>query len=216
MDKKDVPYEREKMIQQQLIPRGIRDSAVLNAMRAVPREEFVPIEFKRDAYEDEPLPIEEGQTISQPYMVALMAEVLQLKPEDKVLEIGTGSGYAAAVLSKIVSHVYTIEFFPKLVSIAKSRYEKLGYSNIAVVHGDGCLGWLEKGPFQGISVTAGGAIPQALLEQLAIGGRLVMPVDFDDFFQELMLVTKKDKGNFTYEKLGPVRFVPLLGKTKSP
>ncbi|MBI3212158.1 MAG: protein-L-isoaspartate(D-aspartate) O-methyltransferase [Simkania negevensis] len=200
------------MVREQIEARGIRDPAVLAAMRAIPREEFVLPAHRSLAYIDRPLPIEENQTISQPYIVALMAEALQLKPEDHLLEIGTGSGYAAAVLSQIVSHVYTIEYFPKLAQSAAKRLQELGYSNIAVQQGDGSLGLPEHASYPAISVAAGGAIPPPLLEQLAVHGRLLMPVKQNDSFEELMRVTKQEKWDFTYEKLGAVCFVPLLGK----
>jgi len=211
MEKKEAARLREGMVQQQIEARGIQDPAVLSAMRTVPREEFVSLAFRSMAYADQPLPIEDSQTISQPYIVALMAEALELKPEDCVLEVGTGSGYAAAVLSRIVSHVYTIEYFPRLASLAEQRYKDLGYTNISVRQGDGSLGWPEHAPYQGISVAAGGAIiPPSLLQQLAIGGHLVMPVDRDTIYQELVRVTKRGEEDFIYEDLGAVRFVPLL------
>lgn len=212
MQKEEFVYLREKMVREQIEARGVRDPAVLAAMRAIPREEFVLPAHRSLAYIDRPLPIEEHQTISQPYIVALMAEALQLKPEDYLLEIGTGSGYAAAVLSQIVSHVYTIEYFPKLAQSAAKRLQELGYSNISVQQGDGSLGLPEHASYPAISVAAGGAIPAPLLEQLAVHGRLLMPVKENASFEELTRVTKQKTGDFTYERLGAVCFVPLLGK----
>lgn len=211
MEKEDYSDLREIMVKEQIEARGIQNPAVLAAMRAVPREEFVLPTFRSMAYTDQPLPIETDQTISQPYIVALMAEALDLHPKDTLLEIGTGSGYAAAVLSRIVAHVYTIEYFPKLASTAEQRLRALGYSNITVQQADGSLGWPEYAPYQKISVAAAAvSIPTLLLQQLAIGGRLVMPVERENFYQELTRVTKKEGDVFIEENLGAVRFVPLL------
>ncbi len=201
---------RDTMVDRQIEARGIDDPAVLKAMREIPREKFVLSSFQPLAYSDQPLPIEEGQTISQPYIVALMAANLHLTPEDTVLEVGTGSGYAAAVLSRIAKKVYTIEYFPKLATSAETRLRDLGYTNIEVKQGDGSHGWPEHAPYQAISVAAGGDIPEALLEQLAPGGRLIMPVDRDGLYQDLMLIIKRSDGTYTYTNLGAVRFVPLL------
>lgn len=210
MDKLEQTKNREKMIWDHLIARGIHNPAVLNAMQEVPREKFVLPSYQKFAYSDHPLPIEAGQTISQPYIVALMTSQLQLTPQDIVLEIGTGSGYAAAILSRIVKHVYTIEYFPQLASTAQKTLQELGYTNITVIQGDGTQGLPEHAPYQAISITAGGKIPSALIEQLAIGGRLIMPVEINDLFQELTLVIKSNDNRDIYAKVCTVQFVPLL------
>lgn len=203
---------RLQMIAQHLRPRGIRDRSVLAAMEIVPRERFVPPELADLAYADRPLPIEAGQTISQPYVVALMAEAAQIAASDKVLEIGTGSGYAAAVLSKIARRVYTIERHASLANSARERLARLGYTNVDVRAGDGTLGWPEQAPFDAIIVAAGGpAPPPALLQQLAIGGRLVMPVG-NETEQELVRYTRVAYDENRREALGPVTFVPLIGE----
>lgn len=213
MEKKELIYGKEKMIKQQMEERGIHNPSVLQAMKVVPREAFVPSFLESLAYEDTALPIEEGQTISQPYIVALMTESLKLQPEDRVLEVGTGCGYAAAVLSKVAAFVYTMEYFPELAKSAKRRFQELGYSNIFVLQGDGFLGWPENAPYAGISVAAASSfVPPPLLQQLTIGGHLVMPIEQEGSFQELMRVTRQGENDFSYESLGPVRFVPLLGQ----
>ncbi|MGE3761432.1 MAG: protein-L-isoaspartate(D-aspartate) O-methyltransferase [Kofleriaceae bacterium] len=200
------------MIANQLRSRGVQDRAVLAAMEIVPRERFVPPELATFAYADRPLPIEEGQTISQPYVVALMAEAARLAASDKVLEVGTGSGYAAAVLSKIAQRVFTIERIASLADSARERLARLGYANIEVRSGDGTLGWPEQAPFDAIIVAAAGpAAPPALLDQLAVGGRLVMPIG-DDARQELVRYTRVTQDETLREALGPVTFVPLIGK----
>src|SRR3979411_1291260 len=174
------PRERNRMVDVQIARRGVRDRDVLDAMRRVPREAFVESGFEEFAYEDAPLPIGEGQTISQPYIVALMIEAAELKPGDRVLEVGTGSGYAAAVVSQIAARVYAIERHAELVDAAKRRLEKLGYTNVELRVGDGTRGWPEAAPFDAILVAAGGPeVPAALKEQLALGGRLVIPVGED-------------------------------------
>jgi protein-L-isoaspartate(D-aspartate) O-methyltransferase len=207
----DASIRREIMIQRHLRARGIRDPGVLAAMATVPREAFVPAELADLAYEDRALPIEAGQTISQPYVVALMTEMLQLRPGDRVLEIGTGSGYAAAVLSRIVDRVYTIERHAQLADLARDHLATLGYANVEVRSGDGTLGWVERAPFDAIAVTAGGPeIPHALLDELALRGRLVMPVG-PSSGQELVRVTRIDTTSFRHEDLGAVQFVPLIG-----
>ncbi len=205
-------YLRENMVEKQLKNRGITDMATLKAMSKVPRHEFVPDQFKQEAYDDGPLPIGEGQTISQPYIVAFMTQSLNLKPGDKVLEIGAGSGYQAAVLAEIVDSVYTIEIVEKLGLRAKEKLLELGYTNVNVRIGDGYHGWPEKGPFDAIIVTAGAeTIPPALIEQLKNGGRLIIPQGSTTSVQELVLVTKaKDK--IKTKKLLPVRFVPFTRK----
>jgi protein-L-isoaspartate(D-aspartate) O-methyltransferase len=203
---------RDTMVRTQIAARGIRDPAVLAAFRAVPREAFLPPELHEFAYEDSPLPIEQGQTISQPYIVALMTAALQLRPDDSVLEIGTGSGYAAAILGRIARRVYTIERHPELAELATRRLAELGLSHVAVRCGDGSLGWPEHAPYDAISVTAGGpGVPRALLDQLASGGRLVMPVGEGRTLQKLVRVTRQSDGSFATEDLGDVRFVPLVG-----
>jgi len=205
-------YRRELMIKEDLLGRGIRDPAVLAAMREIPREEFVDEGMQELAYEDGPLPISEGQTISQPYIVAYMTEVLELTNTDRVLEIGTGSGYAAAVLSRIAAIVYSVERLDGLAQSARRRLEMLGYTNIVVHVGDGTLGWPEHAPYDAIVVTAGSPkVPKPLLEQLAIGGRLVIPVGMSSYLQNLVRVRRIDNHDYRTEELCGVRFVPLIG-----
>jgi protein-L-isoaspartate(D-aspartate) O-methyltransferase len=195
--------KRRRMVEDQIAARGIIDQAVLQAMRAVPRELFVPDSAVEFAYEDTPLPIEEGQTISQPYVVALMAAALQLTPRDRVLEVGAGSGYAAAVLSRIVAEVYAIERHEALAELAKRRMRELGFDNVHVLHGDGTLGWRAQAPYDAIVVAAGGpVVPEALRAQLAMGGRLVIPVGTTPRTQELMRVTRTGQAQYREEKLG--------------
>ena len=202
---------RERMVDRQIESRGVRDEAVLYAMRKVPREHFVPESLAEFAHDDRPLPIGEGQTISQPYVVATMTEALRLRPNDRVLEIGTGSGYAAAVLSVIAAEVYTIERLQGLAESARRRLAELGYSNVHVRYGDGSLGWPDHAPYDAIVVTASGPdVPTALLEQLAIGGRLVMPIGKLDH-QRLVRVERTGQDRYTREILEPVVFVPLIG-----
>ena len=204
--------KRRRMVDEQITARGVVDPAVLGAMRAVPREKFVPPSAVEVAYEDSPVPIEEGQTISQPYVVALMAEALRLTGRDRVLEIGAGSGYAAAVLSRIAAEVYAIERHAPLAELARRRMKDLGFGNVHVIHGDGTLGWPERAPYDGIVVAAGGpSVPEALRSQLAIGGRLVMPVGASQQVQELVRVTRTGPDDYRQEDLGTVRFVPLIG-----
>ena len=204
---------RKKMVENQLVARGIEHPAVLRAMAEVPREQFVPGRWVEHAYADSPLPIGKEQTISQPYIVALMTEALEPSPGHRVLEIGTGSGYAAGILSRIVEEVYTIERHGSLADAARERYEALGYDNIYVLHSDGTLGWTEHAPYNGIVVTAGGpAVPDPLLAQLAIGGRLVIPVGSTPTVQELVRVRRIAEGEYRRENLGAVRFVPLVGE----
>ena len=201
---------RLAMVEQQIKARGVKDARVLEAMRRVPRHRFSPGGIAVDAYQDEPLPIGEGQTISQPYIVAFMTEQLHLKPHDRVLEIGTGSGYQAAVLAQIVDSVYTIEIIPELAMRAKKVLKELGYDNVQVKIGDGYNGWPEKAPFDAIIVTAAPPkIPPPLLEQLKVGGRMVLPVG--EFVQELVVVNKTESG-MQMENVLPVRFVPMTGK----
>lgn len=200
------------MIREHLAGRGIRDRAVLDAMREVPREEFIDEIIFDSAYGDHPLPIAEGQTISQPYIVAYMAEALELSREDRVLEIGTGSGYGAAVLSRIVTAVYSVERLGGLARSARDRLARLGYTNIVVHEGDGTLGWPEHAPYDGIVVTAGAPhVPAQLREQLAIGGRLVIPVGSSSELQTLVRVRRLSGHDYRSENLCGVRFVPLIG-----
>ncbi|NLI82379.1 MAG: protein-L-isoaspartate(D-aspartate) O-methyltransferase [Deltaproteobacteria bacterium] len=202
---------RDRMVETQLISRGIHDPRVLEAMRKVPRHLFVDEALKEQAYSDHPLPIGEKQTISQPYIVALMSEVLQLKGHERILEIGTGSGYQAAVLAELAERVFSIERFPVLAFRANQILQKLGYRNVIIRVGDGTVGWPDDSPFDGIVVTAGAPkIPQPLVDQLAVGGRLVVPVG-DRLSQELVLVERIPEG-IQKTNLGGVRFVDLVGK----
>jgi len=204
---------RKRMVREQLLDRGIRDPLVLQAMSKVPRERFVPEEWQQYAYADSPLPIGQDQTISQPYVVAWMIEALEPTPEDRVLEVGTGSAYGAAVLSRIVRIVYTIERHKELAAAAERRLAELGYANVQVRHGDGTLGWPEEAPFDGIVVTASGPqIPRPLREQLSVGGRLVIPVGQTASSQELVRLHRISETETRRENLGSVRFVPLVGK----
>ncbi|MDP3747471.1 MAG: protein-L-isoaspartate(D-aspartate) O-methyltransferase [Phenylobacterium sp.] len=209
----DLAHERERMIERQVARRGVRDSHVLGAMREVPREAFVPEGLQEFAYEDTPLPIGAGQTISQPYIVALMIEAAAVRPGDHILEIGAGSGYAAAVIGRIAERVYAIERHETLARLAAERMARLGYDNVEVRTGDGTQGWPEVAPFDAIVVAAGGpAIPQTLKDQLDIGGRLVMPVGDSQREQRLVKVTRTDATHFEEEDLGGVMFVPLIGE----
>jgi protein-L-isoaspartate(D-aspartate) O-methyltransferase len=208
-----LPLFDRQTFAKNLRERGIRAPAVLKAMATVPRDQFVGLDLVEFAYDDTPLPIEEGQTISQPYIVALMTEALGLKPTDSVLEIGTGSGYAAAVLSRIVRQVYTIERHRALAHQAESRLRKLAYDNVKVFVGDGTLGWPEHAPYDAIVVTAGGPeAPRSLIEQLAIGGRMVIPAGASLSEQKLLRITRTSSEEVEIEQLGAVRFVPLIGE----
>jgi protein-L-isoaspartate(D-aspartate) O-methyltransferase len=208
----DLAEAREHMVRRHLAARGIRDPAVLQAMRTVPREAFLPPELAEFAYEDAPLPIARGQTISQPYIVALMTAALGLGPHDRVLEIGTGSGYAAAILGRVAREVRSVERHGELAEAAAARLRTLGFDNVHVLHGDGTLGWPEHAPYDAIVVTAGGPdVPPALLDQLAPGGRLVIPIGEDRSLQTLVRVTRGMDGSLRREDLGDVRFVPLIG-----
>ena len=213
MKSTDFEWKRERMVEEQIKRRGVEQKAVLDAMREVPREVFVPEKYMTTAYSDRPLPIGEGQTISQPYMVAMMVESLQLKPDDKVLEIGAGSGYAAAILSRVAGEVYTVERHRSLAEQARERFQELGYDNIHVRHADGTKGWAEEAPFDAVvAAAAGPTVPDSLKAQLAPGGRLVIPVGQRMGAQTLMRVTRADEdGDFEEENLGAVRFVPLIG-----
>ncbi|HEY0503025.1 MAG TPA: protein-L-isoaspartate(D-aspartate) O-methyltransferase [Lysobacter sp.] len=203
---------REWMVERQLARRGIHDAYLLDAMRQVPREEFISPAMRDYAYEDSPLPIEAGQTISQPYIVALMIEGAQVRPGDRVLEIGAGSGYAAAVMAAIAHQVYAIERHPELAELARQRFARLGYANIEIRIGDGSGGWPEAAPFDAILAAAGGPeVPDALRRQLVIGGRLVMPVG-SMHSQRLIKTTRQGEDQFSREDLGGVMFVPLIGE----
>jgi len=205
--------QREQLVENELRILGIRDEAVLRAMRLVPREAFVSEEMQEFAYRNAPLPIGSGQTISQPLIVAHMAEALELAPHERVLEIGAGSGYAAAVLSRIAKEVFTIERHRELADTARERLKKLGYENVQVRWGDGTRGWPEEAPFDAIVVAAGGpGIPRALLQQLRIGGRLVIPVGEEQDSQQLIRAIRREDHEFEYEELGAVQFVPLIGE----
>jgi len=204
--------QRHRMVDQQLAARGVRDPATLDAMRTVPRELFVPTHLTAHAYDDAALPIEHGQTISQPFIVAVMVESLELQPGDRVLEIGTGSGYAAAVLSRIVREVRTVERLDDMADQARMRLRHLGFDNVFVHCGDGTLGLPEHAPFDAILVSAGGPqVPSSLLPQLATGGRLVIPVGPDPRSQEMLRIRQLRHGQFDRRSLGRVHFVPLIG-----
>lgn len=207
-----LDHKRDVMIREHLRGRGIRDQAVIGAMREVPREAFIDGHLVEQAYDDHPLAIGGGQTISQPYIVAYMTEALELSRSDRVLEIGTGSGYAAAILSRIVTTVYSVERLGGLAQSARERLKRLGYSNIIIHEGDGTLGWPDHAPYDAIVVTAAAPrVPQPLLEQLAPGGRLVAPVGKSSDVQMLVRVRRIGDRDFHSEELCAVRFVPLIG-----
>ncbi len=206
---KEFDRLRFQMVEEQIADRGIKDGRVLQAMRKVPRHEFVPRERISDAYGDHPLPIGYGQTISQPYIVALMTELVSPQQHHKMLEVGAGSGYQAAVLGEIIDSVFTIEIVQPLASSADARLKRLGYKNIWVKHADGYYGWPEHAPFDAIVVTAAAEhIPPPLIQQLKEGGRMIIPVGHPFFVQNLVLVEKK-RGKITTRNIAPVRFVPL-------
>ena len=201
------------MVERQLAARGIDDPRLLDAFLEVPRERFVADAYQHLAYDDGPLPIEAGQTISQPYVVAEMIAEARVGAADRVLEIGCGSGYAAAVLSRVAGRVFTIDRHKELVEVATARFAALGYANIEARVGDGTLGWREAAPFDAILVAAAGpAPPPALKAQLAAGGRLVMPVGGQHDLQQLVRLTRRGEESFDLERLAPVRFVPLIGE----
>lgn len=207
----DYSKKRKAMVERHIIPRKISDPLVLAAMAKVPRETFIPEKFKNAAYEDRPLPIDENQTISQPYIVALMTKALELKGGEKVLEIGTGSGYAAAILGEIAGEVFTIERHKALADEAKEKLK--AWKNVHVIHGDGTKGLVNEAPFDAIVATAAGPkVPETLKNQLKIGGRLVIPVGQHARFQTLLQVTRKSQDEFTEKDLGSVAFVPLIGE----
>lgn len=213
----DYAAQRRRMVDTQLIARGVRHPAVLRAMATVPRERFVPGLDAPDAYEDSALPIGHAQTISQPYVVALMLEAIAPESTDRVLEIGTGSGYATAVLAELVAEVYTVERLGTLAAVARTRLADLGYRNVQVREGDGTLGWPEHAPYDGIVVTAGGPdVPAPLLPQLRVGAHLVVPVGSTPRSQELVRVTRRATDEYARESLGAVTFVPLIGKAGWP
>ena len=206
--KKDYKEKRERMVKDQIEARGVKDKIILEAMKKVPRHLFVPWNMRSYAYHDEPLPIGEGQTISQPYIVAYMSEVLRLKGNERILEIGTGSGYQAAILAEVSKEVFTMEIVKSLSLRAEKILEKLDYENICFKVGDGTYGWKEHAPYDAIMVTAApDIVPESLREQLKVSGRMIVPVG--STFQELVLITREKK-KFKEKKLLPVRFVPLI------
>ena len=212
MDEKDIYRQRrERMVENQIAGRGITDKRVLEAMREVPRHEFVTDHLKEEAYADHPLPIGGGQTISQPYIVALMTEHLRLRGNENVLEIGTGSGYQAAVLSELAGVIHTIELRPELAERAENTFREMGINNVHVHVGDGTLGWEDEAPYDGVIATAAAPkVPDAFFEQLKVGGRIVIPVGAR-WRQVLEVWTKTDAG-MEKEEILPVAFVPLLGE----
>ena len=206
--------QRESMVEDQLVSRGIKDRHVLDAMRKIPRHLFVDDSMRSRAYNDHPLPIGEGQTISQPYVVAWMTEALNLKPSDRVLEIGTGSGYQAAVLAELVKEVYSIEIRERLKTKASRLLNELGYKNVKTRYADGYFGWKEYAPFDAIIITASpNHIPPPLIKQLNEGGKLIVPLGSTLYYQTLTLVTKKD-GELYVEQMGGVSFVPMTGEAR--
>ena len=203
---------REDMVRRQIEGRGIRSPHLLAALREVPREAFVPAHLAGHAYEDSPLPIEADQTISQPYIVALMIEAAEVAPGDRVLEIGAGSGYAAAVIGRIAREVIAVERHGELAALAAGRMERLGYDNVRIVHGDGSRGLPEEAPFEAILAAASGShVPDVLKRQLSVGGALVMPIGEPGAVQSLVKVTRSGEDRYETEDLGAVRFVPLIG-----
>jgi protein-L-isoaspartate(D-aspartate) O-methyltransferase len=205
--------QRRRMVERQIRARGIKNQAVLEAMMKVPRHRFVPAEYAASAYEDHPLPIGQGQTISQPYIVAYMTEAAEISENEKVLEIGTGSAYQAAILGELAKEVYTIEIIPELAERAGRTLSELGYQNVRVRTGNGYEGWAQYAPYDGIVVTAAPAeLPQALIDQLAMNGKMVIPVGVGD--QEMMIITKTPDGVIEKRTI-PVRFVPMTGKPKN-
>lgn len=211
MDEPDtIPEARRRMVEQQLAGRDIVDQSVLSAMRKVPRERFVPPDERHLAHADHPLPIGHGATISQPYIVALMTQLARVRPGDRVLDVGTGSGYQAAVLAEIGAEVYSIEVVPALADSAAARLRELGYDRVKVRAGDGYRGWPEAAPFAAIIVAAAApTLPRPLTDQLAPGGRLVIPVG--EVLQDLQVVEKRQDGSLRTENIIPVRFVPMVG-----
>ena len=209
----DFTAARERMLSRQIAGRGITNRRLLTAMGEVPRHEFVPADLAAFAYDDSPLPIEADQTISQPYIVALMIEAAEVAPGDKVLEIGAGSGYAAAVMSRIAREVIAIERHQQLAELAAARMNRLGYDNVRIIHGDGSRGCPQEAPFEAIIAAASGShVPEVLMRQLAVGGTLVMPVGEPAAVQNLVKVRRLGEEDFEQEDLGAVRFVPLIGE----
>jgi protein-L-isoaspartate(D-aspartate) O-methyltransferase len=209
----DFVAERARMVKEQIVMRGVVLDRVVAAMRKVPREEFVPAEFRDESYKDGPLPIGHGQTISQPYIVALMTEKLRLQPKERVLEIGTGSGYQAAILAELGAEVYSIEIIESLAQTAESTLRRLGYKNVHIKTGDGYKGWPEEAPFDACIVTcAPNHVPQPLIDQLKEGGRMLIPVG-EKFAQQLYLLEKKN-GRTEQSAILPVRFVPMEGSER--
>jgi protein-L-isoaspartate(D-aspartate) O-methyltransferase len=207
--------DKELMIESQLTGRDIYSEKVLDAMRAVDRKLFVPDEFREMAYDDTPLPIGGGQIINQPYIVAYMAQVMDLQPDDRVLEVGTGCGYNAAVLSRLVTHVYSLEIIDWLAGYARENLDKANIPNVTVQPGDGLKGWQEQSPFDKIMLTApAGIIPKSLKDQLRPGGKILAPVS--ENYQKLILLEKHGEGDFRESELIPVRFVPITGETNEP
>jgi protein-L-isoaspartate(D-aspartate) O-methyltransferase len=208
----DLARAREEMVATQIAARGVRDEKTLAAMRAVPRHEFVPPAHRREAYDDHPVPIGHAQTISQPYIVAFMTEALSLRGGERVLEVGTGSGYQAAVLARVAAQVFSIEIVAPLAEEAAERLRRLGYDNVRVRAGDGYQGWPEEAPFDAIIVTAAAPrIPEPLKQQMKDGGRLIVPVGEE--WQELVLLTRRGE-RFEERRVLPVRFVPMTGKVR--
>jgi len=209
----DYAELRERMVDRQIAARGLDSPALLDAFRAVPREEFIAPSYAGYAYQDSPLPIESGQTISQPYIVALTIDAAEIGGGDEVLEVGAGSGYAAAVIGQIAAKVTAVERHPELVRLAQERMERLGYDNVRIVEGDGTLGWPEGAPFDAIVAAASGShVPKSWINQLKPGGRIVMPIGDPHSVQSLIKVTKREDGTLDREDLGGVRFVPLIGR----
>ena len=209
----DYAALRERMVDRQIAARGLHDPALLAAFRAVPREEFINPSYAGYAYQDSPLPIESGQTISQPYIVALTIDAAGIGKGDKVLEVGAGSGYAAAVIGQIADQVIAIERHPELVRLADARMKRLGYDKVRIVEGDGTLGWPEEAPFDAIVAAASGShVPKSWIEQLKPGGRIVVPLGHPGSVQSLVKVTKREDGTLERVDLGGVRFVPLIGR----
>jgi protein-L-isoaspartate(D-aspartate) O-methyltransferase len=209
----DFTAEREAMVDRQLRRRGIADQTILDAFLEVPREAFVSPQYAESAYGDHPLPIEAGQTISQPYIVALMIQAAEIERGDKVLEVGAGSGYAAAIISRIAARVIAIERQHELVEVARGRLRTLGYGNVEIVEGDGTRGCPAEAPFDAILAAASGShVPMPLIEQLAEKGNLVMPVGGAGWAQQLIKVTKRAEGSVEQQNLGAVQFVPLIGE----
>ena len=209
----DFAAERDAMAERQIESRGIREPTILEAFRSVPREEFLADEYRDIAYGDHPIPIEAGQTISQPYIVALMIHAAEIKCGDRVLEVGAGSGYAAAVMSRIAGEVIAMERQAELVAVAQERMQRLGYDNVRIVEGDGTRGWPGEAPYDAILAAASGShVPPVWVEQLTNGGRIVMPVGDPGWVQKLVKVTKGPAGKLITEDLGAVRFVPLIGE----